>query len=294
MDMIFSICSASIELGAIYSIVVIGLALSFRIVNFIDLTIESSFTTGAAITAVALNYNMSSVISLFFAFFCGAISGFITATLHVKFKINKLLSGIIMLTVLYSINLRIMGKSNFPLFDFVCIFDNNSQAIRNLILIFILLLIFSVLCCFLKTSFGFFLRATGENSGIVTKHGKDTGLFIITGLMLSNALTAFSGALAAQNQGFSDIGMGNGLIITSVAALVIGETVLPPTNIPRLILSAVIGSFMYQMIIAIGLRLGINPWDLKIATGILLALSVIVKKEINKDNSNLNIGSESL
>lgn len=294
-DVFIPLVINSLEMAAIYGIVVFGLVISFRIVGFADLTMESGFTTGAAICAVSLGAEIPPIICLFLGALGGALAGCGTALLHVQGGVNKLLSGIIMMSILYSINLRIMGRSNYSLLNVSDIFDglvNRSHKIT--ILIFISLLFFLLLLWFFNTRFGSFLRATGENPSVVTKHAKSTGFYIIAGLMLSNSLIAFAGALAAQNQGFADVGMGTGIIISTLAALIIGETLVPPRSIMRLLSAAMIGSFLYQLILSIGLRIGINPWDLKIATGGLLAVAVIVKRCIPSDKSNLNIGSDVL
>lgn len=295
IDTLISIISNSFEIGAIYGIVVLGLVISFRIIGFADLTMESSFTTGASIAAVLIGSGTSPVMALFFGGFGGALAGCGTAFLHVRGEINKLLSGIIMMTMLYSVNLRIMRRSNYSLLKFSSIFDYVGDQKYKILLVFGIAITLGILLWwFLNTQFGYFMRATGENPRVITKLGKNTGFFIFCGLMVSNSFIAFAGALAAQNQGFSDVNMGMGLIISSLASLIIGEAIIQPRSVTRLVLAALAGAIIYQLIISICLRLGISPWDLKIATGALLAVSVIARKKAQSKESNQNIGCEAL
>lgn len=295
IDTLISIISNSFEIGAIYGIVVLGLVISFRIIGFADLTMESSFTTGASIAAVSIGSGTPPVIALLLGGFGGALAGCGTAFLHVRGEINKLLSGIIMMTMLYSVNLRIMGRSNYSLLKFPSIFDYVGDQQYKILLVFgIAIMLGILLWWFLNTQFGYFMRATGENPRVITKLGKNTGFFVFCGLMVSNSFIAFAGALAAQNQGFSDVNMGMGLIISSLASLIIGEAIIQPRSVTRLVLAALAGAIIYQLIISIGLRLGISPWDLKIATGALLAVSVIARKKTQSKESNQNIGCEAL
>jgi putative ABC transport system permease protein len=282
-------------LGGLYGIAVLGLVISFRLIGFADLTVEGSFTTGAAISAIAIANGMPPALALILSFLAGSIAGLFTAFLHVKIGINKLLSGIITMTILYSINLRIMGRPNYSILDKKTIFDYLLTGKSKLILVLaISTAIYLVLWWLLRTEFGFFLRATGENSRVVIKTGVNPKVFIFSGLAISNGLIAFAGGLVTQNQGFADIGMGIGIIVVTLASLLIGEAVVPPRNIPFLFLSALIGSSLYQLIIAVGLRLGVGPWDLKLATGILLVFAVILRKRVWQKEASQNIGCDIL
>jgi putative ABC transport system permease protein len=295
MDLILSLLRICIELGGLYGIAVLGLVISFRLIGFADLTVEGSFTTGAAISAIAIANGMPPALALILSFLAGSIAGLFTAFLHVKIGINKLLSGIITMTILYSINLRIMGRPNYSILDKKTIFDYLLTGKSKLILVLaISTAIYLVLWWLLRTEFGFFLRATGENSRVVIKTGVNPKVFIFSGLAISNGLIAFAGGLVTQNQGFADIGMGIGIIVVTLASLLIGEAVVPPRNIPFLFLSALIGSSLYQLIIAVGLRLGVGPWDLKLATGILLVFAVILRKRVWQKEASQNIGCDIL
>jgi putative ABC transport system permease protein len=315
--MIESLLTTTIELGSIYSLAVLGLALSFRITGFADLTIEGSFTTGAAVSCIAILSGLSPFLSIALAMVAGAVAGSCTALLHTKARVNKLLAGIIMMTALYSVNLRIMGllpflnstaqvtgvrpslldatRPNLPILNVATIFTPlGSGAFKAAVLLLTVFLFVILLWLFLSTRFGLFLRATGENPKVVTASGLTTSLFILAGLALSNALIAMCGAIFAQNVGYADIGMSLGLIVSAFASLIIGEAVIRPTTSLRLLLAAVVGSILYQFVIAVGLRFNITPSDLKLATAVLLVLAVVVRKRMQKGRSKENIGCEVL
>lgn len=313
--MIESLFSTSIELGAIYSLAVLGLVISFRITGFADLTIEGSFTTGAAVSCLAVLAGISPFFALILATVAGGVAGSCTAVLHTKAKVNKLLAGIIMMTALYSINLRIMGllpflssgstslkpsllsatRPNLPLLDVATFLDPLGTGVfKTVILLLAALFLVVLLWLFLSTRFGLFLRATGENPRVVTAMGLSTSSFIFVGLALSNALIALGGGIFAQNVGYADVGMSLGLIVVALASLIIGEAVVRPTNSFRLLLAALVGSIIYQFVIAAGLRLNITPSDLKLATAVLLVLAVVVRKRLQQGRSDENIGCEAL
>ena len=295
MQNVLSILQSSLELGFIYGIITLGLVVSLRIIGFADLTMEGSFTLGAAITSVSITAGINPFCALLLGGISGSVAGLCTGFLHTKTGISKLLSGIIMMTILYSLNLRIMGKPNYSILDKQVVFDLFPTNIYRISFDFFIVVGISLLLLFLlKTDFGLTLRAIGENPSVVTRLGANKDFFTIFGLMLSNCIIAFAGGIVAQNNGFADIGMGIGILISTLAALMIGEAILPPTNIFRLLLSAIIGSIIYQMIIAICLRLGINPWDLKFATGILLALAVTLKRYIKPREAVSNIGCHNI
>lgn len=284
-----------VELASIYSLVTLGLVFSFRMVGFADLTIESSFTTGAAVCAILVSTaSCSPLCSLLAAAVVGGFAGTLTALLHVKGRISRLLSGIIMMTVLYSVNLQIMGKSNIQLVSSASVFDSLPPYLRPLVLATGALILFLGALFLLRTNLGYLLRACGESPQVVTKLGHNSSLLIILALAISNALTSFSGAIAAQYFGYSDIGMSTGLIVSALAALILGEAICSPKSIFRLLLAAFIGSFVYRFAFEIGLRMHIHPWNLKIAVGFLLALSLIVKRALVKKRSQLLVGVDAL
>jgi len=284
-----------VELASIYSLVTLGLVFSFRMVGFADLTIESSFTTGAAVYAILVSTaTCSPLCSLLAAGVVGAVAGMFTALLHVKGRISRLLSGIIMMTVLYSMNLQIMGKSNIQLISSSSLLDSLPTHLRPFILAVGAMVFFCGAFLLLRTHFGYLLRTCGESPQVVTKLGHNSGLLIILALAISNALTSFSGAIAAQYFGYSDIGMSMGLIVSALAALILGEAICSPKTLSRLLLAAFVGSLLYRLAFEMGLRMHIHPWNLKIAVGLLLAISLVVKQAIVRRRSQLLVGVEAL
>lgn len=284
-----------VELASIYSLVTLGLVFSFRMVGFADLTIESSFTTGAAVCAIMISTgDCPPWGALVVAGVVGAIAGCVTAFLHVKGRISRLLSGIIMMTVLYSVNLQIMGKSNIQLVSSSTVFDSFPATARPWILALGAVLLFVGAWLLLRTHLGYLLRTCGESPQVVTKLGHNCGVLVVLALAISNALTSFSGAIAAQYFGYSDINMSAGLIVAALAALILGEAICPPKSLSRLLFAAFIGSLFYRLAFEIGLRMHIHPWNLKIAVGLLLALSLIAKQSIVRRRSELLVGVDAL
>jgi len=262
-------------------------------IGFADLTIEGSFSLGAAILAILVKLGIHPLAALIVSMLIGGIAGFFTAAMHCFLGINKLLSGIIMLTILYTVNLRIMGRPNFPLLDTKLLFDYFPTKEYKVLFLFLLVLcIFVFLLWFLSTKFGLYLRATGENPSVIKKSGFNPNIFILTGLVIANGLIAFCGGVMAQFQGFSDINMGGGLLVSMLTSLIIGENILKPTSILKLLLAALIGAVIFQAIIAVCLRLGIHPWDLKLAIGIFFVLTLTIEKLKKNEGQNQNIGSD--
>ncbi len=258
--------SGTIEQGLIFAIMALGLYISYKILDFPDLTVDGSFPMGASIVAVLIINGVNPILTLGAAFMGGCLAGFITGYIHIKFKITNLLAGIIVMTGLYSINLRIMGRSNIPLFGVDNIFSNGNNL---LIILFIVLLSKFSLDYLLKTKFGFSLRALGDNETLVVSLGIDEKKLKIIGLMLANGLVALSGGILAQYQGFSDIAMGTGTIVTGLASIIIGESVLKKGKRLNVTTIVVIGSILYRFIIMGSLKAGFNASDIKLITAIL-------------------------
>lgn len=261
-----------LEQGLIFSIMAIGVYITYRILDFPDLSVEGTFPLGAATAAVCLMNGINPFIACLLAFISGSIGGVITGLLHVKLKITNLLSGILVMIALYSINLRIMGKSNIPLFGKDTIFT----AVSNPIIIIAIFALASkvILDLFLKTKLGFILKATGDNEQLVTSLGVNKNMIKIVGLMISNGLVALSGAIMAQYQGFADVGMGTGIVVMGLAAVIIGESILKKVNIVKGTTMAILGSVIYKAIIAIALELGFQPTDLKLVTVIIVVIAL--------------------
>jgi len=261
-----------LEQGLIFSIMAIGVYITYRILDFPDLSVEGTFPLGAATAAVCLMNGINPFIACLLAFISGSIGGVITGLLHVKLKITNLLAGILVMIALYSINLRIMGKSNIPLFGKDTIFT----AVSNPIIIIAIFALASkiILDLFLKTKLGFILKATGDNEQLVTSLGVNKDMIKIVGLMISNGLVALSGAIMAQYQGFTDVGMGTGIVVMGLAAVIIGESILKKVNIVKGTTMAILGSVIYKAIIAIALELGFQPTDLKLVTVIIVVIAL--------------------
>jgi len=282
------IIPGSLEQGLAYALVALGIVISFRILAFPDLTVDGSFALGGAVVARLIMEGVSPVLSIFFAVASGFVAGCLTGLLNTRLKINSLLAGILMMTMLYSINLRVMGRSNIQLLTV----DTLLTPLENLemnrfipIILFFLVVTAAIKILtdlFLHTQIGFAMRATGDNEQMIRTLGVNTDNMTVLGLGISNGLVALSGALVAQDQGFADVGMGIGMIVAALAAIIIGETLVGTKTIQRMTLAAVVGSIIYKMIISIGLRLGLAPTDLKMATGVMVILALgipALKKE---------------
>lgn len=276
------IFKSATELGIIYAIMALGVFISFRTLNMPDLTVDSSFTLGAAFSAT-LCVSGYPVIGLIVAFIAGCAAGCITALLTTKLKIQPILSGILMMLALYSINLKVMaGKSNIPLSKILGIptvfspfYDTKLDRYIALILsTAVLALIIMLLYYFLKTKFGLVLRATGDNDKMVRAACVDTDFTTIVGLALSNGLVALSGALLAQYQGFADISMGIGMVVIGLASVIIGEVIFGTRSLLRRLIAVVLGAVMYRFIIAGALELGMPATDLKLVSAVIVALAL--------------------
>lgn len=279
----------SFELGIIYAIMALGVFVSFRTLNMPDLSVDSSFVLGAAVSVV-MTLSGHPFLALGIAFIAGCGAGSITALLHTKLKIQPLLAGILTMLALYSINLKVMGgKANIPLINKTTVFSTlkgtalgeYSELLFSLV---ILILILLVLFAFLKTRLGFVLRATGDNDHMVRALGVNTDSVILVGLAISNGLVAVSGALIAQSQSYVDIGMGIGMVVIGLASVIIGEVVFGTSSLFRRLIAVVLGSILYRLIIAFALELGMPANDLKLVSAVIVALAMsmpILKKRFS-------------
>jgi len=278
----------SLELGLAYALVALGIVISFRILAFPDLTVDGSFALGGAVAARLMVEGVSPTVCIAMATICGFIAGCCTGLLNTRLKINSLLAGILMMTMLYSVNLRIMGRSNIQLLTVDTILTplenlNMDRFIPIILFFLVVTIVVKVLLdLFLHTQIGFAMRATGDNEQMIRTLGVNTDNMTVLGLGISNAMVALSGALVSQDQGFADVGMGIGMIVSGLAAIIIGETLVKSHSVARMTLAAVVGSIIYKLIISIGLRLGLAPTDLKMATGVMVILALgipALKKE---------------
>ena len=273
-----AVIMSALELGCIYALVALALFLSFRILNIADMTTDGSFTLGCAVSAtVALAGH--PVLALPAAMLAGAAAGFITSALQTKFRIPSILAGIITNTGLYTVNLAVMGfSSNVNLLKTDTIFSLVRGSLGSgykLIPALVITLAAGVfLVLFLKTRLGLSIRATGDNADMVRASSINTAFTVTIGLMISNALTALSGAVLAQYQKTADINLGTGMVIIGLASLIIGETLLPKGKQWRRVLGAILGSVLYRFIIALALRLDLPSECLKLISAVIVALAI--------------------
>ncbi|HHX23407.1 MAG: ABC transporter permease [Tepidanaerobacteraceae bacterium] len=274
----------------ILSIMVLGVYISYKILDFPDLSADGSFTLGAAITAVALTNGISPAVGTMAALIAGLLAGLITGILHVKVKISNLLSGILVMGILYSINLRIMGRANIPLFTEASIFSNYNP----LMVVFVIVAIFKILMdLFLKTGLGYSLKGVGDNPQMIKSLGIDIGKIKIFGLMLSNGLVAFSGSVMAQFQGFTDISMGIGTLILGIASIIIGTSVIKKGKYFKETTMVIVGTIIYQITIYFAMNTGLMAIDLKMITSVVIiifmAVSNMKKGEIKNGGRIKNV-----
>ncbi|MDR5658951.1 ABC transporter permease [Serpentinicella sp. ANB-PHB4] len=261
-----------LEQGLIFSIMSLGVFITYKILHFPDLSVDGSFPLGAAVCATLLVNDINPFLACFIALIAGMLAGGITGILHVKLKITNLLSGILVMIGLYSINLRVMGgRANVPLFAQETIFSGGYPPIVMILAFAIIVKVF--LDLFFKTKFGFLLKATGDNPQMVTSLGVDIGKIKIVGLMLSNGLVALSGAIMAQFSRFSDVGMGRGIIVMGLASIILGETILKRFSF-SMTLMALIGTLLYRTSIAFSLRMGLPATDLQLITAIIVIIAL--------------------
>jgi putative tryptophan/tyrosine transport system permease protein len=295
-----SLLLGALTIGFILSLLALGVYISFRIFEFPDITAEGSITLGAAVAAVLLVNHWHPLAATFVGAAAGLFSGALTGILAMRFKINRLLAGIITMTALYSINLRIMGKSNIPLMtehtmvsqaegwgrrvfggDILTIWGWEVPA-RDAALVVIvpvvIVLMSVVLWFFFRTNLGTAMRATGDNAQMIRALGSDDALMVILGLALSNSLIALSGALLAQYQGFADVQMGIGMVVWGLASVIIGEALVGTRQLGFAITGAVMGSILFRLLVAMALRWGLNPNDLKLITAAFVFAALILPK----------------
>lgn len=271
----------SISQALILAIITMGVMIPFRLLNVADLTSEGAYPMGGAVCATILTIGLDPISATLLACVAGGIIGLCTAYLHLKYKINTLLAGIILSTMIYSLNLRFMGKPNIHLFNEKTLFDflNDSVYIKILFLLFLNILIFIILYRFLLTQKGLRLRAIGLNPFFAEKIGTPLSLYIFMGLFISNALNGFGGALMVQMQHYADIGMGVGIVIHALAALMIGETILGTNTLKKQIIAPLIGAIIYEQIRSIAISLGLEPSDHKFVTGLIVITAIALRQK---------------
>ncbi|HSK68029.1 MAG TPA: ABC transporter permease [Candidatus Limnocylindria bacterium] len=269
---------STLEQGLIYALMALGVMVTYLILDFPDLTVDGSFPLGGAVSSSLLLQGVSPLLSLLAALACGAAAGMVTGLIHVKLKIRALFSGIIMMTALYSINLRVTGGSSLISIprDRVTLFRNNAlvralpDGMGTIIIALLLALLFKVLLdLFLKTRFGLLLRAAGDNERVVTSLARDKGNVKIAGLMLANALVAFAGGVLCQQQRLFEISMGTGAIVLSLASVIIGVNLLRRAERVRATTKVIVGAILYKASYSFAIACGLRPGDMKLVTAAL-------------------------
>lgn len=271
----------ALELGGIFAIMSLGLYISYKVLNLPDLTVDGSFTLGCAVSAV-LTLSGHPFLGLLLAFVSGMMAGLITGLLTTKLKIASLLAGILTMTGLYSINLKIMNDSpNISLFDCSTIFTSFSFFKDYTQLILIVIFVFVIFLClnyFLKTQFGLALRACGDSEDMVKASSIDADLMKIIGLSLANGLVALSGAIYAQHQSFADSQSGTGMMVIGLASIIIGMTFIKKDQIFYQLLAVILGAVIYRGILTIALQIGVPSTDLKLLSALLVVVALIFTK----------------
>jgi putative ABC transport system permease protein len=278
-----------LEQGFLFAFLGLGVLITFRFFRFPDLTAEGSYPLGGAVAAALLVAGLNPFAATFAAILAGAAAGILTALVHTKLRINNIIAGIIVMTALYTVNLRVMGKANTPLLTSPTVFGDIVAGLNRLgmnlpdnvyttipIAAVILALAALALVWFFHTDLGLAVRATGQNETMSLSLGVDIDRTKIVGLALSNGFIALSGALVAQNHGFADIGMGIGILVTGAAAVLIGEAIFGDRSIAVWVFAAIVGVLLYRLLVALALRVGFEPVDLRLITAMLLLLALAV------------------
>jgi len=292
----------ALNLGYLYALMAMGIYITFRIHDFADITVDGSFTSGAAVAAIIIVLDGNPLLALLGAFGVGLLAGAATALIHTKLKINSLLAGILVMTGLYSINLHIMGRSNIPLLSQATVFSQLShfnpgiptEIWYTMILTAGITITWLLIGLFFKTDLGIAMRVTGNNATMAGAVGRNVKFLTLIGVALANGLVGLSGGLVAQYQGFADIGMGIGTVVIGLASVIIGESIIKSRSIYLRFLSVIIGSVIFRFMIAFALYIGMNPIDLKLLTAVFVLLTLVLSKKladkpVNGKRRRLNI-----
>jgi putative ABC transport system permease protein len=280
-----------LEQGLIYGILALGVYITYKILDFPDLTVDGSFPLGAAITATMITGGVNPYLTIPVSFFAGAAAGICTGIIHVKGKVRDLLSGIIMMTALWTINLRLAKTANVPIFGDESIFDNafmdriftgNAASYKVLIVVFILAVISKILLdLYLKTKSGLLLRAVGDNENLVTSLAKDQGNIKILGLAIANGLVALAGCIFCQEQRVFEISSGTGAIVIGLASVIIGTSLFKNIGFINTTSAVLIGSVIYKTCVAAALKF-FEPQDMKLITAVLFLIILIIGMDRRK------------
>ena len=300
-----SLLIGTFTIGFILSLLALGVFISFRIFAFPDITADGSITLGAAVAATLLAHGVNPPLASLAAFAAGLLAGTCTGTLHTRFKINSLLSGILVMTALYSVNLHVMGRSNVPLLSVNTLVTQAERmgirftggitsfkltgwdvSVRDASVLGAIVLAVTLACTllylFLRTNLGMAMRATGDNVQMIRALGVNDSTMIVFGLAISNGLVALSGALLAQYQGFADVGMGIGMVVWGLASVIIGEALVGSNQVGLTLIGAVMGSVLFRLMVAVALRWGLSPNDLKLITAVFVFFALIAPQFLRK------------
>ncbi len=300
-----SLLIGTFTIGFILSLLALGVFISFRIFAFPDITADGSITLGASVAATLLVHGISPPLASVAAFCAGMAAGACTGTLHTRFKINSLLSGILVMTALYSVNLHVMGRSNVPLMSVNTLATQAERiglritrgvtslnvagwevSVRDASVLCAIALAVALtgtlLYLFLRTNLGIAMRATGDNVQMIRALGVNDGSMIVFGLAISNGFVALSGALLAQYQGFADVGMGIGMVVWGLASVIIGEALVGSNQVGLTLTGAVMGSVLFRLMVAVALRWGLSPNDLKLITAVFVFFALVAPQFLRK------------
>ena len=272
----------SLELGLIYAVMALGVFLSFRTLNTPDLTVDGSFVTGAACSAIICSSGGSPFAAILIGFIAGCLAGCVTALLNTKLQIQPLLAGILVMLALYSANLRIMGgKANISLMNVKTIYDSFDGTVfepygEMMVILIVIVLILVLLYLFLQTRMGFALRATGDNEYMVRASGINTNRMKLIGMAVANGLVATSGAMIAQFQSYADVGMGLGMVVIGLASVIIGEVIFGTKTLLRRLIAVVLGAVLYRTVIAFALGQGMPATDLKLISAVVVTIALSI------------------
>lgn len=270
-----SVLMESLVTGLIFSILAIGVVITFKILNLADLSVEGTFPLGAFVFAKVLTLGYSPFLAMALAFVMGGVFGYLTYFLYKRLKIDAILAGILTMTILYTVNLRITGTSNVTFYELDVIFSIFSSIPKIVILLIIVGLIKIIMDWFLKTEKGYLLLATGDNERLVKSLGENPNKFYAYGIILSNALVALAGSLMAQSTGYCDITMGQTIIVSALASIVIGDAFLKNAKFLNRTTRAIIGAVVYRVIFGIAISAGLQPSDLKAVTAIIVIIFIV-------------------
>ena len=289
---------SAFTIGLILSLLALGVYISYRVFAFPDITADGSITFGAAVAAAMLTHRMHPLAASGAAFLAGSVAGACTGVLHTRFRINQLLSGILVMTALYSINLHVMGQSNLPLLSAITLttyaenlgrrlsgsdtaillgWPVSARDLGSLLLSAVIVLAVAFAAyVFFRTNLGSAMRASGDNAQMIRALGVNVENMIVLGLSISNGLVAFAGALLAQYQGFADVQMGIGMVVWGLASVIIGRALVGSDSLGLALTGTIMGSVLFRLIIAVALRWGLNPNDLKLVTAVFVFAALVL------------------